>query len=381
MVNFFSPLHGGGSIEAAYQLSRALVRRGQEVMIYTSDFELDQEYINYLSEVKVYPFHNWLKLAELCLTPAIFRKAKREVSSFDIIHLHNYRTFQNIVAHHYAMKYDIPYILQAHGSLPKIMAKQRLKQVYDNIWGYRLLKDASKVIALTEMEAEQYKSMGVAEDKIEIVPNGIDLSEFENLPPRGEFRKKWNIDDSQRIVLYLGRIHKIKGLDLLVKAFADLTKRLSAIRLVIAGSDDGYLPELQKLIRELKIGEKVLSTGLLYGRDKLEAYVDADVYVLPSIYEIFGITVLEALACGTPVILTDRCGIADVINSQAGLVVPYDKDQLSNAIGYMLNDDKRRQDLSKKDKLLVHEQFDWAKIAGLVENVYLKAVYHQEVES
>ncbi|GAJ22860.1 unnamed protein product, partial [marine sediment metagenome] len=169
------------------------------------------------------------------------------------------------------------------------------------------------------------------------------------------------LGDDQRIILFLGRIHKIKGLDLLAKAFADLPKPLDNIKLVIVGPDDGYLSSLKKLVTDLGINDKVLFTGPLYGQEKLKAYVDADVYVLPSFYEIFGITVLEALACGTPVIVTNRCGIADAINGQAGLVVPYDKEQLQHALLHLLGDDKMRSQFSEKGKSLVREKFNWEK--------------------
>jgi len=145
---------------------------------------------------------------------------------------------------------------------------------------------------------------------------------------------------------------------------------LSDVRLVIVGPDDGYLPSLKKLIADLKISTKVLFTGPLYGQEKLKAYVDADVYVLPSSYEIFGITVLEACACGAPVVVTDRCGIADVIDGQAGLVVAYDKEQLQHALLHMLDDDKMRLRFGEKGKLLVREKFNCENIAEQVERVY-----------
>lgn len=377
---FFLSWAGGSPVELIYNLSKSLLDRGHQVTIYTTDALNEKRKLGYrtrilnMDGVKVcefkslsgklgrrYPFH---------ISPAMIPMMARQTATFDIIHLHEYRTFQNIVAHQYAQKRDVPYVLQAHGSLPRIMAKQKLKQVYDNLWGSRLLNDASRVIACNSMEAEQYKGMGVSEDKIEIIPYGIDLSVFDNLPKRGEFRRKYDLGSAQRIILYLGRIHKIKGLDLLAKAFTDLPKALSNIKLVIVGPDDGYLPALKKLITGLGISDKVLFTGPLYGQEKLEAYVDADVYVLPSVYEIFSVTLLEAFACGTPVIATDRCGIADVINGQAGLVVPYDKEQLQQALLHMLSDDKMRREFGEKGKLLVREKFNWEKIAEQVERVY-----------
>jgi len=162
VVNFFSPLHGGGSIEVAYQMSKALAQRGHEVVLYTSDFELDQNYNDSLQGVKVYPFHSYLSLGSRpLLMPEMVKRAREELKNFDIIHTHGYRNFPNVVLHHYAQKYGVPYVLQAHGSLTTFFQKGWLKRTFDVIWGYRILKDASRAIAVTRTEAEQYKSMGV----------------------------------------------------------------------------------------------------------------------------------------------------------------------------------------------------------------------------
>jgi glycosyltransferase involved in cell wall biosynthesis len=366
---FFSPVHGG-SAEVPYHLSKELAKRGHEVTVYTSDFKLSHDYIDSIPKVRVRAFRTWSSWANLYVTPGMIGKAKQEIERFDVIHMHNYRTFQNIVVAHYARKYGTPYMLQAHGSLPRIAARQGLKQLYDTAWGYKLLRDASRVIAVTEIEAGQYKSMGISEDKVAVLPYGIDLDEFDNLPEKGEFRRKYGLDSDQKIILYLGRIHKIKGLDLLTMAFSEVLKKLNDARLVIVGPDDGYLPTLKKLVADLKISDKVLFVGPLYGRDKVQVYVDTDVYVLSSSYEIFGITVLEAMACGVPVIVSEHRGIAEVIDGRAGLAVPLDEEQLQNALLQMLHDDRIRQQFGTNGKALVREKFDWETIAEQVEKVY-----------
>ena len=380
----FMPSNFGG-ISLFYNLSKNLTKRGHEVVVYTTDIK---DRYSRLTEIqggrnidgiKVCYYRNISNTLatkyRLSVPRGMSLAIRRKINSFDIIHLHNFRTFQNILIHHYAKKYDIPYVLQAHGSLTTFFHKRWLKRIFDVIWGRRILKDVSKVFALTPIEAEQYKNMGVSEHKIEIVPNGLDLSEFDNLPERGEFRTKYGLDANQKIILFLGRIHRIKGLDLLIKVFSDLAKFLDDVKLVIAGPDDGYLTSLKKLVADSEISEKVLFTGPLYGQEKLKAYVDADVYILPSFYETFPMTLLEAMACGTPVIVTDRCGIVDVINGQAGLVVPYDKDQLRDALLHMLSDDQMRLRFGEKGKLLVREKFNWEKIAEQVEGVY-RGVQH-----
>lgn len=379
----FPPRKFGGITASSYILAKNLVKRKHDVTVYTTDISdrysriPDTKGVKNMDGIEVYYFKNlsnWLASLRLYSPIGMITAIKRKLNKFDIIHLNEFRSFQSIIVHRYAKRYGIPYVLQARGSLPRIMTKQRLKRIYDILWGYRLLRDASKVVALTQIEAEQYKSMGVSQDGIEIVPNGIDLAEFENLPQRGEFRKKWRINNSQKIVLFLSRINKIKGPDLLARAFATLLRDFDNIKLVIVGPDDGYLTVLKKLIQELNIEEKVLFTGLLHGRDKLAAYIDADVYVLPSAYEIFGRTLLEACACGTPIIVTDRCGIADVIDGQAGLAVPYDKDALGKALRDILNDDQMRRQFGERGKLLVREKFNWEKISQQVEDIYESCV-------
>jgi len=282
-----------------------------------------------------------------------------------------------VILHHYAVKYGVPYILQAHGSIPR-KGKQVLKCLYDVLFGYRLLRDASKVIALSEVEAEQYRSMGVPEEKIAIIPNGIDLSEYAELPPKGAFKKKFNIPEDKKIILYLGRVHKIKGIDFLVRAYAYLINEMhfkDAV-LVIAGPDDGYLKEVQELTNSLGVSKHVLFTGPLYGRDKLEAYVDSEFYVLPSRYETFPMTVLEAYACGKPIIASNVKGLKDlIVNRETGLLFEAGNVmQLSRSIHFLLKEHKEAEQMSLRGRQLVENKFTIESVVDKLEEVYKEVV-------
>lgn len=368
VIPYFNPKRGG-DVNVCYHIAKHLTKRGHDVTIFTTDFEFDEKFARTLNGVRVVPFHCYLNIQLFLYSPQMKKELKKEIKNFDIIHVHDFRTYQNVVGHHYAMNYHVPIVLQAHGDIP-FFEKSRLKTLYDFVWGKRILNNATKVIALTKVEAEQYKKMGVLDDKIEIIPNGIDLSEYENLPERGIFRKKYGINDDEKVVLYLGRLHKIKGLDLLVDAFSDLVKRKDNVKLVIVGPDDGYLSLLKKQIDNLTLNDKVLLTGPLYGNEKLSTYVDADVYVLPSVYDAFPNTVLEALACGTPIIVTDRCGIANLVDDKVGCVVEFDKSQLRNTMFKVLSNEKLRRKFGENGRKLVDERFDWGKIIDRVEKVY-----------
>lgn len=369
-------------MELVQNMSRGLLERGHEVTIFTTDSHNKPRGSKNVPEpsairgIKVHEFRSLgggtMRGLPFHLSPGIVPALATQTANYDIIHLHEYRTFQNIVVHHYARKFRVPYVLQAHGSLPTTIGRQVLKQRYDELWGCTLLKDAARVIAVSKTEAEQYANAGVSEDRVETIPHGLNLRVFDNLPAKGRFRRKHALDD-QKIILYLGRLHQLKGLDLLAKAFAELTESTRSVTLAVAGPDAGYLTPLKKLVADLGVSNKVVFCGPIYGQQKLEAYVDADVYVLPSYYEIFSMTVLEACACGTPVVVTDRCGLANAVDGHAGVVSPCDEKQLAEAILRILSDERLGRQLGEGGKQLVRERYSLEEMTKQLERVYQEA--------
>ena len=380
VIPYFVPAWDfGGPLPVCYQLSKQLVKRGHEVAVWTTDalnarsrIAQHKETIDGIQVRRFKNLSNSLAYRYNISSPIGMALAADETKGYDIIHIHEYRVLQNAFIRGHAKKHGVPYVLQAHGSLTTFFQKGWLKRIFDKLWGYRILRDAAKGIALTQTEAEQYKSMGVSNDKIEIVPNGIDLSEFENLPQRGEFRRKHGLDDNERIVLYLGRIHQTKGIDLLVRAFVRLSKEVSGAKLVIVGPDDGYLPALKRLIKELHIEERVLLTGPVYGRDKLGAYVDADVFVTPSFYG-FPVTFMEACATGTPIVTTERWDHLDWLDGQIGYVTPYDEKELTKAITSILGNSGLAEQFGANGRDIVKNRFNWGSIAEQLERIYASA--------
>lgn len=370
----------GGSMRVCYGVSRELAARGHDVTVYTTDALNSKERVKEREEVidgiKIKRFRNLSN--DIAYNQHLFTSAgmipaiRSDLKYFDIIHLHEYRTIHNVIVHYYAKKLSIPYLLQAHGAIPRVAAKQRLKHIYDAIWGYKLLRDASSVIALTEAEAEQYHRMGIGEDKIRIVPNGVDPVEFANLPQREEFRTKYGLNENEKIILYLGRIHQTKGVDLLVRAFASLAREIDSAKLVIVGQDEGCLCELTELAQDLGVSDKILFTGPIYDRNRLEAYVGADVFVTPSFLG-FPITFVEACACGTPIITTQKGDSLDWIHNQVGYVVSYDENELRDAMVKVLTSRDLAQQFGENAGRLVRERFTWSRITDGLEHIYLEA--------
>ena len=376
VFDWFSLAHGGGTVDILYRLSRALMQRGHEVVIYTSDFELDQEYIDSLPGVKVYPFHSRLNLAGVHLIPGMVGEVRRRLKDFDVIHLHCFRSFQNLVLHYYAKRYGVPYVVDAHGSTPRMSGGRRgfkwlLKWLFDVIFGYKLLRDASRVIAQTQVGVREYKELGVSKDKILLIAPPFDIEDFSQLPPPDLFRSRYNIKE-KHIILFLGRIHWIKGLDFLVESFNQLTKYKSDAVLVIVGPDDGYKPTLQKLINKLNLSDRVLFTGFLGGEEKLSALVDADLLVQTSRYEQGAWAPFEAILCNTPIIVSSNSGAGeDVRRIDAGYLVEYgNKNELKDKIQYILDSPAEAKKKTQKAREYIKSNLSLDKGIEKYEELY-----------
>jgi glycosyltransferase involved in cell wall biosynthesis len=316
----------GGSVTVPYELSKELAKRNHEVTIITTDWGFDQQYADTIRDegVNVIPFTCVANFGLFLYSPSMKIWLEKNLNEFDIIHLHNYRSYQNGVVRSFAVKLGIPYIIQAHGSVLPFFEKQTLKKMYDFVWGNKILLHASKLIAVSKVEKEQYVKMGVPEDKIEIIPNGFDLSKYEILPKRGTFRKKFGIEPNEKMVIYLGRLHKRKGIDFLIKGFAENRLQHPNTKLIIAGPDNGFLCYLKSQVTELKLSNSVMFTGFLSETEKIEALVDADLFVNPGTLEIFGLVPFEAIMCGTPVIVADDCGCGEIIReADCGYLVTF----------------------------------------------------------
>ncbi len=312
-----------------------------------------------------------VKNLNLFITPELVTSFRSE--RFDLIHLHGHPTFQNLIAF-YAKKYSIPFLFQAHGSLPRMMGKGWLKAIYDYSVGYRIMKSASRCIALTTSEAMQYMQIGVPKEKIAIIPNVVDLSTYGELPPKNFFKRKLGLSNDARIVLFIGRLHRIKGVDILIKAYAQLINRtgLTNIRLVIAGPDDGYRAEIEGLINYLGLDRFILLTGPLYGREKLEAYVDSEFVVLPSRYEAFPMVVLESNACSRPVIASDVESMQDLV--QDGITGLIFKDgsvsELCTQMTYLLSNPEQCSIMGERSRSMVGSKFSLNSVLNEIEELY-----------
>ncbi len=365
----------GGSAQVVFQISRTLCHKDHAVTVIASDFGINQAAFPQDGFNTTF-FHNLFARWGFYVTPRLVGWCVKNIWKYDIIHLHEFRTFQNMVVRRYAVQSGIPYVLSAHGTLPVIVQRKASKQLYDWVAGKRIIKDASKVVAVSPLEDKQYRDKGIQQERIRTIFNGLNLDEFTNLPERGAFRGSIGADQESRIILFLGRLHRIKGIDVLIKAFSDLRTGGAETALVIVGPDEGELSRLKVLASEQAVEQRVTFRGPLYGRERLKAYVDADVVVSPGMYEIFGLVPFEALMCGTPVIVTQDTGAGELIEQAgAGYGVPYgDVNTLAKAIEHILdNVDEARQKVVRGQEF-IRENMDWGNIAGKYIELYRECV-------
>jgi glycosyltransferase involved in cell wall biosynthesis len=217
------------------------------------------------------------------------------------------------------------------------------KRVYRSFLGKRVVSGARRVVATSEQEQKELIEEGVPANRVVIRRNGIEIPE--HLPARGIFREQWHIARDAKVVLFLGRLVTKKSPEMLIEAFARWqssalrpTSRSTAV-LVLAGPPESatYQERLKGLAKRFGVEDKVIFPGPLYDDAKWAAYLDADLFVLPSRNENFGNTVAEAIVCGIPVLVTDRCGIAPLVAGRAGELVPHDCQALASALGRLLD--------------------------------------------
>ena len=385
ITNTFYPAWAyGGIARVAYELCKKLIDRGHDVTVFTTDAYDKSSRIKrgsnkpvIIAGIKVYRFRNisnWLAWKRYHTPISLIPFAKREVKEFDVIHIHGFRSTMHIPLCYYAKKYGIPYIIDPEGSIAATF-QNHIRKVHSKFFGHRILRDAHKVIAGTEMEIDEEKSMGVDNDKIALILPGYNTKSFSNLPDSGQFRNKFGIKE-KNIILFLARIHEIKGIDFLVESFHELTRSRNDVVLVITGPDDGYKSTVKKLIDKLDLSNKALFTGYLGEDEKLSAYVDATMLVQPSKYERFCGSPFEAILCDTPIIVTKDTGCGNFVDKMdMGYAVEYgDITALRDMMDRVLNDPSEAQLKTQKCKQYIINNLTLEKQVEKYEKLYQDAI-------
>jgi glycosyltransferase involved in cell wall biosynthesis len=293
---------------------------------------------------------------------------KRHAAAFDVAHLHACRNLPGVIAARHFRCAGVPYVLAPNGTAPNLERRRAAKWLFDSVFGRRVMKHAARVLAVTEAERRQLKEMGVPEARIRLVPNPLALHEFEPPPAPGDFRRRIGVDGP--LIAYLGKLTPRKRVDVLVRAFAQL--RAPNGTLVVAGNDMGSGAITRDTARQLGLEGRVVFTGLLQGRTRLELLASADVVVYPSEHEIFGLVPLEALLAGTPVVVAGDSGCGEVIAATGGgLVVDGNADAVRSAIDHILDAPRHWRAAAAEAAKRIRTMYATDVVCSRLEHVYL----------
>ena len=292
--------------------------------------------------------------------------------SFDLIHIHEVWHYPGYVAFRAASKHKLPCVLTIHGELSEWGLRQKAlkKRIYRLILLDRMLRNVSALHAVTHSEKEQVVKLGY-ETPVVVAPNGIEPAQFDALPDPVGFIQRFPALKGKRVILFLGRLHPKKGLDILAQSFSTIARRFEdAVLLVVGPNKFGTREKMESILGSEDLLGRTVFTGLLTGEDKLAAMNCADLFVLPSHSDVLGIAVLEAMAARLPVVITEGCEFPEVSEHGAGFVVEADEAPIVKAITMLLSDADLRKRMGQQGRKLVTERYTWQATAATMANLY-----------
>jgi glycosyltransferase involved in cell wall biosynthesis len=296
-------------------------------------------------------------------------------ATLDIVHLHEFWIPRLWKVARAARRNQIPYVLSPHGTIgPRHLADKRLKKRIGMILGgNRLIAGARFVQAFTATEASEIAGI-VGNVPVEVIPNGIVAEEFESLPPSEEFMQGVPGLLGKPYILFLARLSPTKGIDLLIESFIAVSGRHPSLQLVVAGPDYGAKQGLVARARAAGVGARVHVVGPLSGSVKLAAFRGAVATCLISRFEGFSMTLLESLACGTPVIASDMCNFPEIETNGVGLVVSCDAGAAARAIERMLSGSGERDCMAARARNYVKANFTMSEVAVRMMGAYRRGI-------
>ena len=303
-------------------------------------------------------------------------RAAMQDGTFDIVHVHEPWHHPGFVAFRTAFEYGVPFVLTPHGTLEAwaLEHKALKKRVYRSIVQDHIIRSADAIHALTEAEMTRIGELGYA-TPVFVTPNGVDPDLLECAPDIAEFMAKYPKLAGTLVILFLGRLHSKKGLDVLARSFARISRKHKDCTLLVAGPDeDGSQKRMESLLLTEHALDRTVFTGMLTGRDKLAALKCADLFVLSSYSEGFSIAVLEALAGGLPVVISRQCNFPEVSEHAAGFVVEPREPAVTQAISTLLWDAGLRVAMGRNGRRLVREKYTWAAIAVAMADRYRRLI-------
>jgi glycosyltransferase involved in cell wall biosynthesis len=293
----------------------------------------------------------------------------------DILHLHGIWECIIRVGAIEARRQGKPYVVSPHGMLdPWSLSQRRWKKRVALAMGYRRMVNRAAFLHCLNQDETRLLAPLHLTCRTRTIPNGVFAQEFARLPSPGTFRRLHPELGEVPYVIFLARLHYKKGLDYLARAFETLAKQIQDLHLVVAGPDGGARSDFEAAIARAGLVARTHVLGPIYGPDKIAALVDATVFCLPSRQEGFSAAILEAMACGTPVVITENCHFPEVAGSSAGYVVPLETAAVADALLSVISDPGKANQMGKAGQDMVRTHYTWPTIARLFVDAYAEVI-------
>lgn len=385
VIPYFYPAWAyGGPGKIAHDPARSFSEQGHDVMVYASDAYDDRQRmpqekrITNVEKFKVRYFKNFHNLLaykfNIFFTPALYPVSLSEFYKFDVIHIHDFYTLQNVWIGFLSRLFHKPYLISVHGCLEekRLQARSLFKKLFLKFFGVSMLRGASFLIATSVNEVLAYQKFGIPKYRIKLIAHGVSKDEFTTSVSKEKCRQHFKLSSKSIVVTFLGRIHKIKGLDMLIEAITLIDE--SNVHFVIAGPDDGYLSELKKIIQEKKVNKKITLMSGCFGEERAQLFKASDVFVYPSYSEGFSLGILEAASVGLPLVITTACYFDQVKEYKAGIIVELNPKSIANGILRLAKDKAKREQASKNALKLIEDNYSIKVIGEQLLDTYKSAI-------
>lgn len=396
----YKPAHRiGGPIISISALAEGLVQKGHSVTVFTTNSNMSEDLdvpVDCLQSVdgvdvwyfrrkdligKIFPFIPYLsKSIGYLYAPAMLNQLNKTVPFMDLVHTHIPFVYPTYAAARAARLHHKPLFYHQRGVFDpaRLSFRSFKKNVFLRFVEKPILGSATTLIALTEAEVDSYHAL-CASTPCRVIPNGIDVQQYRVRPNNSAVL---NLRPDSDVILFLGRLHPIKGADRLIEAFLRICEQVPNATLVMAGPDEFTIEsKFRTMVRKSGIENRIIFPGMVTGEVKKDLLARADLFCLPSDAEGFSMAILEALASGTAVMISTGCHFPEVEKAGAGRVVAAEPEIMASALVDLLKNRDRLKEMGLKGREFVAANYSWDAIVDKLIDVYIEGLSRYKSES
>jgi glycosyltransferase involved in cell wall biosynthesis len=378
VVPLYEPACSGGAVTSMVGLCRALVQLGHRVTVFTTNSDgrshmaVATDQAVEVGGVDVFYFHTPLP-RKFRYSSVLSLACKRSVRGFDIVHIASTWDHPGISAAREANRAGVPYVISLQGTLipAALLSKRVRKWLYLKMFGERIIRNGAAIHYTSLLERSKTQSLKIRKPNF-VIPHGVDLSGLAGRVSRTEARRRLQLGEGDFAVGFLGRLHWIKALDVLVAAIQRVIRAgHMCVKLFLVGPDDGAEHQLRQLVDEMGLARHVRFLGPLYDAHKLNYLSALDVFALVSWTENFGNVAVEAMSVGVPVLVSEHAGVCDDVSSSgSGWVVPVDAGAIAATLIQIVQAPEERQECGRNAARCAFDRFESGRVAQLMAIAY-----------